>query len=146
MADQQGLICWDDIATTFQISHQPTTRSTYGSAQITPMLAVGLLSPGTLQTQVWYLFDYFSIGSSSFILYFIINYMFRQLLHILYVKLTVFIGVLVLFICLFIYPPLSVFCVYVCVHMHARSHEHVPVHSCINVDHCCWYWPLTHGI
>lgn len=123
MADQQGLICWDDIATAFQISHQPTTRSTYGSAQITPMLAVGLLSPGTLQTQVWCLFDYFSIASSFLIIYFIINYMFRQSMHILYVKLTVFIGVFFLFTCPFIYPPLSVLCVFTWACAYAFMHK-----------------------
>jgi hypothetical protein len=140
MVDLQGLICWDDIATAFQISHQPTTRSTYGSAQITRMLAVGLLLPGTLQTQVWCLFIW-QLYHWSLMISFINNYTFRQSLHILNVKWTVFIGVLVHFICSFISLS-SIKSIVVCLYEYLCLYAHVCWDSCINIDHYFWNWPL----
>jgi hypothetical protein len=136
MADLQELICWDDIATVFQISHQPTTRSTYGSAQITRMLAVGLLSPGTLQTQVWCLL----IVCSLFF-----NYLLYYKLYFYAISTYIVCKINSFYRCvsaLHLSIHLSVLnSVYCCVPVseYVYLYVHVHMHSCLNVDHCCWY-------
>jgi len=64
MAGLQGHTCWADTATVFQTLHPHTIRFTYGSAQITLMHVVGLLSPGTPQIQVRCMFIWFFYLSS----------------------------------------------------------------------------------
>jgi len=78
MASLQGHTCWDDTATAFQTSRLPTTIFTYGFAQIIPLHTVGLLSPGTLQTQVWRINPFFH----SLITHLLQNYTFKHSLHI----------------------------------------------------------------
>jgi hypothetical protein len=65
MADLQGHTCLDDTVTAFQTSRPLTTRFTCGSVRIIPLHTVALLSLGTLQIQVLYLFVLLSFPIKS---------------------------------------------------------------------------------